>query len=113
MYAGNINIIIHTCLQAYIMNITLLKLQVQTNGAISLSDDTRMTVRGLIFSFSANADTTGIGNVYYRTTTNQTLLYQAAQTINNIFGETSFIPQYLVVATWFQVGYFERKSDKV
>ena len=67
----------------------------------------------IIVPFLANADTTGIGNVYYRLTTNQTLLNQAAQTINNAFGETSFIPQYLVVATWFQVGYYHNKTDKV
>ena len=66
-----------------------------------------------IILFSGNADTTGIGNVYYRITTNQTLLNQVAQTINNAFGETSSVPQYLVVATWFQVGYFRRKIDKV
>ena len=68
----------------------------------------------IIEPYSANADTTnGVGNVYYRITANQTLLNQATQTINNTFGDTDFMPQYLMIATWFQISYFRRKSDKV
>ena len=64
--------------------------------------------------YSANADTTnGVGNVYYRITANQTLLNQAAQTINSTFGDTDFMPQYLMITTWFQIGYFRRNNDKV
>ena len=67
----------------------------------------------IIAPFWADADTTGIGNVFYRSTCEQILLRNASNIINAAFADTSFIPHYLTIVTWFQVGYYDNKADKV
>ena len=55
----------------------------------------------------------GTGDVYYRSTTNMILLIQAAHDINSAFNGVNFMPDYLLIATWFKVGYFRGNTDKV
>ena len=95
-------------------------MQVLTNGLLSLNvtdvslnfSPKRFPTNGtLIAPFWADADTQGI-EVYYRSTTNQTLLEKMTQDINEIVGEM-FFPEYLFVSTWYEVGYYNRKTDKV
>ena len=94
--------------------------QVATNGLLSLNEtvDTFTpapfpTAEVRIAPFWADADTTGgLGNVYYRLTIDQALRNDTAQIINNAF-MSSFMPQYLVIITWFEVGYFQQLGDKV
>ena len=96
-------------------------LQVATNGLLSLNDTVNTftpvpfpTNEVYIAPFWADADTTsGLGNVYYRVTFDQALRNDAAQIINNAFIMSSFMPQYLVIVTWFEVGYFRQLGDKV
>ena len=61
---------------------------------------------------SPNSDV-GTGDVYYRSTTNMTLLIQAAQDINSAFNGANFMPDFLLIATWFKVGHFRGNTDKV
>ena len=92
-----------------------------TNGLLSLNHSDvssnfspkRFPINGtLIAPFWADADTRGIGQVYYRSTVNQTLLEKMMQDINKTFGEI-FFPEYLFVSTWHEIGYYNRKTDKV
>lgn len=95
--------------------------QILTNGLLSLNHSDvssnfspkRFPTNGtLIAPFWADADTRGTGQVYYRSTDNQTLLQKMAQDINETIGET-FFPEYLFVSTWHEVGYYNRNTDKV
>ena len=92
-----------------------------TNGLLSLNHSDvssnyspkRFPTNGtLIAPFWADADTREIGQVYYRSSTNHTLLEKMTQDINEIVGEM-FFPEYLFVSTWHEVGYYDRKTDKV
>ena len=91
-----------------------------TNGLLSLNESVNAftpvpfpTTEVRIAPFWADADTEGgLGNIFYRLTINPTLLNQAAQIINNAF-TSSFTPQYLAIVTWFEVGYFSQRGDKV
>ena len=72
------------------------------------------TMDVLIAPFWADADTTpgtGTGHVYYRSTSNSTLLNWATQIINAAFIEANFAPEHLYVVTWFEVGYFGSNMD--
>ncbi len=91
-----------------------------TNGLISLNRTINSftpvifpTGDPLITPFWADADTTGIGNVYFRTTTQQMLLNNASDIINTAFSDSNFIPQHLTIVTWLEVGYFDNHTDKV
>lgn len=94
--------------------------QVATNGLLSLNETVNTftpvpfpTTEVRIAPFWADADTTGgLGNVYYRLTIDQALRNDAAQIINNAF-ISNFMPQYLVIVTWFEVGYYQQRGDKV
>jgi hypothetical protein len=93
---------------------------VATNGLLSLNEsvDTFTPVsfptnEVRIAPFWADADTSGgLGNVFYRLTINQTLRNDAAQIINDAF-MSNFMPQYLVIITWFEIGYYQQRGDKV
>ena len=95
-------------------------LQVATNGLLSLNETVDSftpvpfpTGEVRIAPFWADVDTSGgLGNVFFRLTINQTSCNQAAQIINDAFS-SSFMPQYLAVVTWFEVGYYDRGGDKV
>ena len=68
----------------------------------------------LIAPFWADADTTvgsGTGHVYYRSSTNQTLLDRATAIVNTAFIGVNFAPEHLYVVTWFEVGYFGQTDN--
>jgi hypothetical protein len=68
----------------------------------------------LIAPFWADVDIRGIGSIYYRTTSNQTLLERFSDNISSSFsGQVTFSPQILFIATWMEVGYFNNRTDKV
>ena len=68
----------------------------------------------LIAPFWADVDTSGIGTIYYRTTTSQTLLDRMSMDISGPFvGQVTFSPRILFIATWIEVGYFSSNTDKV
>lgn len=73
----------------------------------------------LIAPYLADADTSGIGDIYYRhiTDPNDSTLSAISKDITdsnfNEFTKNSFNAKMAIIATWYQVGYFHGHSDKV
>jgi len=70
----------------------------------------------LIAPYWADADTrgNGSGTVFYRETTNPTLLQRASREIQDGLS-MSFSPSHLFIATWDSIGYYNnnRRTDRV
>ena len=67
-----------------------------------------------VYAFSADVDTTGIGQVFYRETTDPSLLLEASFNINDVFPDLAPVSlTSLFIATWFYVGYFDNNVDRV
>ena len=91
-------------------------MQVNTNGILSFrARFTRFTPQGfpltdnssLIAPFWDDVDTRRFGNIYYRVTSNATLLQKARDQLRELFPSTgSFAPTQLVIATWDRVAQF-------
>jgi len=97
--------------------------QVNNNGIISFANSfgqfnpsrfPRNFIDALIAPYWADADTRepGSGNVFYRETTNPTLLQRASREIQDGV-LVSFFPSHLFIATWDSIGYFSRRTDRV
>jgi len=109
---------VHVCI-----DILMLLLQVSTNGAISFTrpistyNSNQFPLRDnkeIIAPFWADVDTTGIGGISYRETTDRELLSRADEDIKIAFPKSAgFSSTYLFIATWNRVGYFESRTDKV
>jgi len=69
--------------------------------------------RKLIAPFWADVDTRGIGTVWFRITTNSSLLARARDEIATFLSQKDFSPAYLFIASWDHVGYFGSNTDKV
>ena len=96
-------------------------MQVLTNGLLSLNHSDVIsnfrprkfpTTGSLIAPFWADADTREIGIVYYRSTDNKSLLIRMSHNVSDYFG-TIFMPEYIFVSTWYNVGYYNYGTDKV
>jgi len=81
----------------------------RTPYSLPLYDDLK-----LVAPFWADVDITGTGDIYYRQTTDRSLLARATREIRAAF------PEYhhnditnLFIATWHSVGYFRGNTDKV
>ena len=62
----------------------------------------------------ANIDIRGAGDVYYRQTTNRTLLAQVANNLQSGFPEYQNLTiTNLLIVTWDSVGYYDMNIDKV
>ena len=97
-------------------------IQVNTNGALSFTtsiseytDDQFPTDTGYktIAPFWADVDTTGIGNVTYRVTTDADLLRRANDHVRRGFPDKTFSSNYLFIATWDHVGFWDAQTRKV
>ena len=73
----------------------------------------------IIAPYLADADTSGVGNIYYRQITDPTdsTLRAINKDINESnfkeFANVGFQAKTAIVATWHQVGYFHKHTDKV
>ena len=100
-------------------------IQVNTDGLISfgqpvpqnnsypfpLSGDTGLQ---FIAPFFADVDTRGTGVVWCRETRNTTVLNRAGEEIRKTFtNHFSFQPEFVIIATWDSVGYFDSHTDLV
>jgi len=64
--------------------------------------------------FWANTDLRGIGEVFYRHTTDPSLLKRATSEIRTAFPQYFYVTmKSLFIATWYKVGYYENHLDKV
>ena len=67
-----------------------------------------------VYAFSADVDTTGIGQVFYRETTDPSLLSEVTIDVQTVFPDLGpFNITSLFIATWFYVGYFDNNVDRV
>eukprot|EP00731_Ephydatia_muelleri_P007430 Em0003g1678a len=66
----------------------------------------------MIAPFFSDIDTNGAGSVWYRTTTDASLLAKAVGDVPSILTGPNFTPVWLFIATWDHVGYFSSHSDK-
>jgi len=85
----------------------LLLLQVSTNGVLQL-----MSGSGAVYAFSADADTTSIGHVFYKETTDSEILTRINDLSDAAFPNTTSL-NYAFIATWFYVGYDNNNDDLV
>lgn len=67
----------------------------------------------MIAPFFADIDTNGAGTVWYRTTTDASLLAKAASDIPPILSGPNFNPTWLFIVTWDHVGYYNSHTEKV
>lgn len=89
--------------------------QVNTNGVISFlisvsqytPDRFPLRRRRLVAPFWADVDTTVGGQVFYRESTDQSLLKQATADVTKVYVNCkTFRAAWLLVATWFEVGFY-------
>ena len=98
-------------------------LQVNDNGVISFGSSfkawtpTSFPLGGtdkIIAPYWADVDARGIGNIYYRQTTDPSLLARATTEIRAIFSTSTNVSiTNLLIATWDRVGYYNQRTDKV
>ena len=99
-------------------------MQINDNGIISfssrynvrtpLSFPLRSSSAMLIAPYWADVDTRGTGDVYYRQSTDPSLLARATSEIIAAFPSSRNVTiKSLLIATWFNVGYYSRNADKV
>ena len=68
----------------------------------------------MVAPYWADVDTRGTGNVFYRQTTDPSLLARATSEIRAAFPRSINVTiTNLVIATWDAVGYFSLNIDKV
>jgi len=99
--------------------VTIKFVQIRDDGVISFGG--RYSVRGplsfplsVIAPYWADVDTRGTGDIYYRQTTDPSLLARATSEIRTAFSNSQNLTiQNLLIATWYKVGYFSQNSDKV
>ena len=94
-----------------------------TNGIISL--DSPFTsysanplplsgIQQIIAPYWADVDTRGTGQVFYRQTTNPSLLAKTSNTIKAVFPMSQNVKiTNLVITTWDGVGYYPRGTNEV
>lgn len=102
-------------------------MQINSNGIISFGEEVTafqpdpfpLPNIKVIAPFWADVDTTGIGTVWYRVTSDAVLLDRARSDVlqNPILFPgvdlQNFFPTLLLIATWDHVGYFDQQTDKV
>ena len=100
-------------------------MQINTNGIISFTAAVPTFTPELfpiprsfmIAPFWADVDTRGTGEVYFKQTTNNTVLRFAKNILQSATHQTAglsrFMPKWLLIATWYQVGYYNNHSTLV
>ena len=98
-------------------------LQINENGVISFNNSYNVRTpsslplfggQAIIAPYWADVDLRGTGQVFYRQTTDPSLLARATSEIRAAFSDSQNVTiTNLLVATWSEVGYFFRNTDKV
>jgi len=97
---------------------------VGVDGVISLDEDIYLgsTPRSfpltrtdeIIAPYWADVDTRGTGDIYYRQTTDPSLLARATSEIITAFPDSPDLTiTNMFIATWDRVGYYNQHTDKV
>jgi len=99
----------------------MLFIQVNNNGIISFENSFSSfnpsrfpTGNHLIAPYWADVDTSSVGSgmIFYRQTTNNSLLQRVSKEIQDGLS-VSFFPSHLFIATWDAVSHFSSPTDKV
>lgn len=70
--------------------------------------------RRIIAPFWGDVDTFGTGTVWFRESTDASLLTRARNDIRSAFvNQMSYEPTFMFIATWDHVGYFQAHTDLV
>ena len=98
-------------------------MQINDNGVISFNSQFNVHTplslplsgtQKIIAPYWADVDTGGTGQIFYRQSTNPSLLARASREIKTALFLTYNIEiKHLLIATWDSVGYYYRKTDKV
>ena len=100
-------------------------LQINSNGIISFEasyndyNPRPLLFRGKYFiaPYWADVDITGIGHIYFKTATDDCLLSLVKEVIQRgtcqVTEVSRFKPKWLLIATWYQVGYYKARTDLV
>ena len=105
----------------YIVNVEFYIIQVNSNGILSFEvvfiefSPTLFPIRSgtpLIAPYWDNVDIRDGGTIFYRQTTNVTLLQRASDEIQDGLS-LPFSPSHLLIATWDAVNHFQGGSDGV
>ena len=68
----------------------------------------------IIAPYWADADTRGTGQIFYRQSTDPSLLARASREIQSAFPSSQNVTiTNLLIATWDEVGYYSENDDKV
>ena len=97
--------------------------QINDNGVISFNSrfnyrtPSSLPLSGtqqIIAPYWADVDTRGAGQIFYRQTTNASLLSRATNEIRAAFPTSqNMTVQELLIVTWYSVGYYYYNADKV
>ena len=83
------------------------QLQVNRDGSVTFADQ----LFPLIAPFWNILDIYRFGNIFYRETSNTTLLQRARDYLHNLFQSSgNFTPTILFIATWDRLAWFGRES---
>jgi len=97
-------------------------LQVSDNGVVSIGrpfnsftpEELPLNETMIIAPYWADTDVSGTGRVFYRETTDPSLLDRATSEIRAAFSVNEYFSvTNLLIITWDGVGYYYRSSDKV
>ena len=97
--------------------------QVNDNGVISFNSPYNVRTplslpldgtEQIIAPYWADVDTREVGQIFYRPSTDPTLLARASQELQAAFPRSQNLAiRALLIATWVDVGYFSQNGDKV
>ena len=97
--------------------------QVNDNGVISFNSPYNVRTplslpldgtEQIIAPYWADVDTREVGQIFYRPSTDPTLLARASQELQAAFPRSQNLAiRALLIATWVDVGYFSQSGDKV
>ena len=98
-------------------------MQINDNGVISFNSQYNVRTplplplsgtQKIIAPYWADVDTKGTGQIFYRQSTDPSLLARASREIKTALSLTYNIEiKHLLIVTWDSVGYYYRKTDKV
>ena len=67
----------------------------------------------IIAPYFADADPSKSGKVYFRVTSDSSLLERAAKDVELVFSNDNFSPEQLLIATWEEVGFYHQHDNLV
>lgn len=68
----------------------------------------------LVVPYWSDVDTSGIGSVWYRLTSDPATLLEVRNKVRMYFpSDENFVPYEALVTTWEQVGYYNMRTDEV